>query len=150
MCTREDIEIAAQVAIAAGFILNAGVFYLQRRSLQADLFKVLMSRLYELSDRKDEKAGGGKFRNWSMEWLNTFEYCAFCVNHGYLSSEMTSFLKQSCDVDSKEIAKGVHSSFIERLESRPSGTYTEIEKWIGKSLVSFLTDLKAEADKEKE
>ena len=140
------IETLAYGAIAAGFVGNVWVLYLQRCSLQADLFKILMSRLFELSDRKDEKANRGKFPNWSMELLNTFEYCAFCVNHGYLSSKMTSFLKVGFDVDSKMIAKSVDPSFIERLESRSSGTYTEIEKWIGKDLFSYFTALKDEAD----
>jgi hypothetical protein len=129
--------IAMTIAIIALFIsINASK--LQRKSLRANLFNDISSRIRELEDQWKNCDTREKKQNWYERLFNAFEYFTFFVNQRELSNEMGLYYKSGIETYIERLKGEQYLELLEVYKKRPKEQFSELRKYykneIGKDL----------------
>jgi len=110
---KEVIEVITGIVMAFAVIvatialfISARAIFLQRKSMQANLFNDISSRIRQLEDQWVECKNDEDRKRWYGRIFSTFEYFAFFANRNEISKEMKHYYRSGIE------------TYIERLKSK--------------------------------
>lgn len=132
---KEVIVVYAQIATvcvvlisAVALILSFIAFWLQRKTVQANMFNEISERISDLVDKEpyqDEKA---ELRHWYERLFNAFEYLAFHANSHNLTRKMKKYYKSFIEGYCKRI-KDECPELVESFKEGPPDRFCELRKY---------------------
>jgi len=120
--------IAMTVAIIA-IIMTKNTIDLQRKSIQAQLFSDISSRINELEDQWFLCDTQEKKRGWHEKLFNAFEFFAFSVNQKILSKEMKTYYKSGIKTYIERLKWPQYAELLDAYKKRPTEQYCELRKY---------------------